>query len=763
MMKRFFSAAILTLAGAVLAGTLDAAPFIVEDGKPNAEIVIAAQQTRTVKLAAEEIQLFVKKITGAELPILNQPSGIIQPFPENAEDMERAQAEWDKISGGLWAFIGASQKRGYNKQVDVYYGDGKGTLNGVYDFLRSLGVRWYFPGEFGECVPSQKSIALPVIEKSVTPDFKMRVMAGRNYTFSKIGREQCLWNLRLGFGSPRGISVRGHGINNVLHVEQTAAQHPDWYWVKDGKRDASMHARPCLSAKGLREEMIKFGRVNFELYKLDKFNITPTDGYISICQCDLCKEKDTPERGFRGSMSDYVWDYANEVATALYETHPDKIVECNSYTSYMLPPAKIDKLTPNMTVMIQQNRYKYGDPKQREWFIDFRKEWLDKLTGKQPLCNHDNYSLMGDSPFPMFLPRLIAEDMRSLKDISHGDYVEENSRSDRDQKVPVNFAINHLNIYVTARCWWDSDLDIDALLEEYYVKFFGPAANEMKAFIEFSEANWVGMKKDAALIDEAVELIESAKKAADKETIYGQRVYLVDTYLDKLRDIRDKVAIGRSQNPAAVMADFSGKDISITLDGKIEEDFWKDANTYYLHEAKTGEKPEFATSFRPVWQDDKLYLAIHCQEDDTSKLNIATRKNEDTAIWNGDTLEIFIETQNHSYYQIALNPAGAMIDLDQYFKNRTEWSSEAKYAVDTGDDYWSVEMEIPVADEMQSENLPDLLVSGSKPAKDDPWHINIGRVRNRENGESEVSMFAVIGQGKIFLSPDRYCPLYIDE
>lgn len=810
-MQRMILGLVVALCVALNLAAADTAPLIVKDGVSNAEIVISPQPARTVRLAAEELQLYVKKITGAELPILDHPSGnpviklylgesdytkelglldtdfsadsyrlvsgtdylaivgddkeveTYQPFPRNGNDKERAQADWDDISGGLWAFIGALQERFYNKHVDVAMSDGKGTLNGAYDFLRLLGVRWYFPGEFGECVPQQASIALPVVDRSVTPDFSMRIMAGRNYTFSKIDREQCLWLLRLGLGAPRAISARGHGINNVLHVEKTAEEHPDWYWVKDGKRDASMDARPCLSAQGLRDEMIKFGRANFDVYKLDKFNITPTDGYVSICQCDLCKGKDTPERGFRGSMSDYVWDYANEVATALYQTHPDKMVECNAYTTYMMPPLTIDTLSPNMTVMVQQNRYAFTDPKQRQFMLDFRDAWMDKLSGTKPLCNHDNYSLMGDSPFPIFLPRIIAEDMRSLKAISHGDYIEENSRRERGDKIPLSLAINHLNIYVTARCWWDAELDVDALLDEYYERFYGPASREMKALIEFSEANWAGMKKEAPLIDEALELMATAKMAVGDDTIYRERVYMMDRYLDALRAVRDKVAIGRSQNPPAVMVDHSGKELEVTLDGTIVEDFWKDARTYHLHDARTGEKPKLDTWFRSVWKDDKLYLAVYCQEESGSTLNIGTQKNEDTAIWNGDTVEIFLETQNHSYYQIALNPSGAMIDLDQEFKNRTKWSSEAEYAVDTGADYWSVEMVIPVADAMQSENLPDLMVSGSKPTEDAPWHINVGRVRIREKGENQVTMFAVIGPGKLFQSPGRFCPLYIDK
>ena len=47
--------------------------FIVQDGRANAEIVIAPGPVRLVKLAAEELQTYVTKITGAELPIVTEP------------------------------------------------------------------------------------------------------------------------------------------------------------------------------------------------------------------------------------------------------------------------------------------------------------------------------------------------------------------------------------------------------------------------------------------------------------------------------------------------------------------------------------------------------------------------------------------------------------------------------------------------------------------------------------------------------------------
>ena len=55
--------------------TLAADSFIVENGQPRAEIVIAEKPLRSVRIAADDLQTFVQKMSGARLPIVTEPSG----------------------------------------------------------------------------------------------------------------------------------------------------------------------------------------------------------------------------------------------------------------------------------------------------------------------------------------------------------------------------------------------------------------------------------------------------------------------------------------------------------------------------------------------------------------------------------------------------------------------------------------------------------------------------------------------------------------
>ena len=128
------------------------------------------------------------------------------------------------------------------------------------------------------------------------------------------------------------------------------------------------------------------------------------------------------------------------------------------------------------------------------------------------------------------------------------------------------------------------------------------------------------------------------------------------------------------------------------------------------------------------------------QAESKLNLNIATTKNDDQAIWYGDVVEIQLATDAHSYYQLAINPAGALVDLDRGAprSQRFNWSSQAEVATHIADDHWTVEVRIPTT---RDANDPLHQVIGHKPTQSLPWHINVCRQRVRGNG-TEHSAFS---------------------
>ena len=65
---------VCVLLGVGLAPVAFGEKFIVRNGQPRAEIVIAQQPPRMVKRAARELQTYVARISGAQLPIVTEPA-----------------------------------------------------------------------------------------------------------------------------------------------------------------------------------------------------------------------------------------------------------------------------------------------------------------------------------------------------------------------------------------------------------------------------------------------------------------------------------------------------------------------------------------------------------------------------------------------------------------------------------------------------------------------------------------------------------------
>jgi hypothetical protein len=156
-------------------------------------------------------------------------------------------------------------------------------------------------------------------------------------------------------------------------------------------------------------------------------------------------------------------------------------------------------------------------------------------------------------------------------------------------------------------------------------------------------------------------------------------------------------------------------------------------------------------------QGQNLYFAIRCEEHPGEKLNLTATKHDDEAIWYGDLVEIELDTDSHSYYQIAVNPAASLADLDRGANKsaRFRWESQAEVATQVADDHWTVEIRIPVTDD---ENDPLNQVIGRKPSQSLPWHFNICRQRVRENG-AEYSALSPTGTAS-FHQPLKFAHLH---
>ena len=130
---------------------------------------------------------------------------------------------------------------------------------------------------------------------------------------------------------------------------------------------------------------------------------------------------------------------------------------------------------------------------------------------------------------PAYFPHIIVDDLKDLETNSKGEFMEVYSNWPLDNLEWDTFAATSFNIYVTAKAYWDTDLDVDALLNEYYTLYYGPASSQMKAFVEYSEANYISALEDPTVLRTMRSMLDNARSVAGNN-IYGQRI-------DLLRDL----------------------------------------------------------------------------------------------------------------------------------------------------------------------------------------------------------------------------------
>ena len=154
-----------------------------------------------------------------------------------------------------------------------------------------------------------------------------------------------------------------------------------------------------------------------------------------------------------------------------------------------------------------------------------------------------------------FSPHIIADDLKSLKGISKGEFLESGSwMVEESGTLPtrINFpGMQHLNFYITARLYWDTHLDVDQLVNEYCEKFYGPGGKDMLGFWKTAEDIWMTKstrgnpvniyKKDD--LDKLTACLENAKKNTPTGSVYRKRVELIETEFTPARRALSNVLV----------------------------------------------------------------------------------------------------------------------------------------------------------------------------------------------------------------------------
>jgi sugar lactone lactonase YvrE len=477
---------------------------LVRDGKPQASIVVAkaaltakpdpdparlheAPATPSkIAAAARDLQHYVAKITGAKLPIVSDekdPGGAAILVGKSA-----LTAKWDgQIPAGLTP---AREEEGFvllcwgnrlllaGNDAGPYHG----TEYAVAELLHRQGIRWFMPGDYGEVVPRRATLEVSEGEVRQKPDFKMR-----NWWGAQTPANQLLdyrWKIRNKMNPVlHFITIPGDSSARGLIPPELVKTQPELFALTaDGKRDTALPnlSNPKAAAVAAQTIMERFRKDP----ALTSAGFAPDDGLprdynpetlrLNLGFPDLVGRAGVPAEL---SMSEEWFTFVNRVARAVRQKYPHHVLTTNGYANRNTPPLGL-RLEPNVWVMFaaiwSDTLHAYDDPHSWQTYRQGQmiRRWA-KMCRNVYLYDY-TYIMLASAGTPVPLARKHRRDMPLLKKWGVIGF------SDEGRRVLAEAGV--YPPYLRARMMWDAGLDANALLDDFFTKWYGTAAKPARVF-----------------------------------------------------------------------------------------------------------------------------------------------------------------------------------------------------------------------------------------------------------------------------------------
>jgi len=449
--------------------------LLIDRGAARATIVVPSKHDPAAAYAANDIREVLHKIAGVALPIVQDSKTV----SGNRILVGRTRFTDAVVTAGERRQVGSE---GYvvrlkGRDLALAGGGPYGTIYAAAELYDRLGARWYLPGELGECLPELPTVRFSRLDVARRPSFPMR-WVGKDNT----------WNLR---NRMNRTSVKGlppayviypsiyHTQRNLLPAEKYFKSHPEYYARVRGQRRHGPKFKLCNSnpdlPKVLARNMAAALRAKPEI---DLISLSPTDGH-GWCQCPDCCKLDEP-----GEMILY-----KRVAGEQEKDFPDQIILTSAYSVYTQPPKDPTiKAHRNLAVIVCHYSgyclaHGVADPTcgPNRNYLALVRAWK-RHTPHVYFYEYYNKVNWYDLPWPIV--HTVAADIPFFHRIGiQGLYT---------QYSTGNIWTNFMPMYVAARLLWDHTTDVKALLEEFYPRFYGPAAEGMKQYHEALETQMAG-------------------------------------------------------------------------------------------------------------------------------------------------------------------------------------------------------------------------------------------------------------------------------
>ncbi len=784
-------AAIIGLACWLLAAPLRAAThWLARDGVAACVIVLPATAGPVERHAAAELATYLEKLSGAKIAM--------QPIPASAQYhvfLGTADSTTIPLTSAMRKALPALAPHGFllaadNDGIRIVGRQPLGVLYGAYALLKTYGnVRWFAPGADFEYCPHQPTVGVPDVLTVSNPSFPVRSMGFVCCNWNSRLLDTWDWLVRNGMTVNVGKRVftlyrdileeRGAIIGDGGHVFSTLLsddlfdEHPEYFPLLDGKRRRMLSTgpyswpQPCTSNPEVSHIMADALAKILDTPPPGEYLIGNNDG-TNWCQCPQCAALDPPEEREKHRVGTRYFTLVNQIAAAVYATHPQAKLGAWAYQNFQYPPVGVTpdpRLSIDICVHYRCYRHALTDPhcapnvRMREILTAWRKFPNVLTTREYDEC------FKGEPPY---LPaeRIFCQDIKYYHELGlagfqlvtappDGVYGKTWNRRGVTEMWQATWQLR----YLAAQLAWDVQADYGRLVKDMGSKYYGTAWPEMARYREALTRMYEETPGDncyetpGCLLGKGLEqpgvevellrLLDAAETKAAGDAVVLRRIGRDREYFRLCWQglHRDYIATLPTTVTASLCPD------GMVLDGRCDAPAWQQAD-YVTHlRDDAGQETEPPTYVKILHDHTNWYLAITAMESAPGTLCVNAKRHDGPVIAD-DCMELAFAAPGADgrMVRIAVNPAGVTWDALQQPLPPDDVAFESGVTAVTRilPDRWTAELRLPAT------------ALGRELREGEVWKLYLARHRPR-HGAPELTTW----NGAAWPAPAAFRPVIV--
>lgn len=451
---------------------------------PNVPIFLSGAQTADPQspalYAAKELRYYLDRMTSASFVI-----------EENKADVPGIYV--GDIAGIDVSALGDDGFRIVSTGERLYIAGGvRGVIYGVYEFLETLGCRFFTHN--CEKIPTKPELTIPddldITQKPIV-EYREHNYADavQNPRFSV----KCRFNgsshripARMGGHMPYAWFV--HTFERMVPPSVYGESHPEYYSLIDGKRVVRDGGRTqlCLTNPQVYDICVEAVRAALKERPDARIISISQNDWHGNCQCENCRRIDEEE----GSPAGTLLRFVNRIAEALEDEFPDVIFDTLAY-NYSRPAPKITRNRKNVCVRLCSIEACFSHPFEtcddesrnvirpdgtKANFITDLRDW-GKICDRMYIWDYTTCFAHYPTPHPNW--RVLQPNIQAMvRNNVRGIFEQANGAS----RGGVDF--NELRLYLISKLLWDPWCDIKKHRDEFMEYYYGDAAPALNEYLE---------------------------------------------------------------------------------------------------------------------------------------------------------------------------------------------------------------------------------------------------------------------------------------